>query len=388
LLDIHKDRIIGIFKDKFSKETKPIIVRSPGRINLIGEHTDYNEGFVLPAAIDKAIIFALAPRSDRHFNLISADLNDACIVDSDNLKKSTKQWPNYFLGVIDQLLKTGLQPGGMNVVFGGDVPIGAGLSSSAALGSGFIFALNELFSLGIDKLAMVKMAQRAEHEYAGVNCGIMDQFINIFGKDKTVLKIDCRSLEYQYFSFQRNDLRIILCETPMRRDLATSEYNIRRHQCETGVALLRKYDGAIKSLRDVSMQFLLAHQRDFDPLVFKRCKYVLEENERVLMSCEDLKRNDIISFGKRMYAAHTGQRDDYEVSCNDLDILVELASDMDGVIGARMMGGGFGGCTINIVEESKSERFIESISHLFRERTGKEVKIHSTKITGGTERIE
>lgn len=355
---------------------------------MIGEHTDYNEGFVLPAAIDKAIVFATAPRNDAYFHLVSADLNDECIVNADNLRRSAKKWPNYLLGVIDQIKKTGLHPGGVNVVFGGDIPIGAGLSSSAALEAGFIFAINESFNMGIDKLDMVKMAQKAEHEYAGVQCGIMDQFINIFGKVKTVLKLDCRSLEYHYFPFQRDDLRIILCETPTRHDLATSEYNVRRSQCESGVALLRRYDGSIKSLRDVSMELLLKHQKDFDPLIFKRCRYVLEENERVLLSCDDLERNDMVSFGKRMYDAHTGQRDDYEISCNELDILVELASETDGIIGARMMGGGFGGCTINIVEESKSDNFVNNIPHLFRERTGKEIKIHNTRITGGTERIE
>jgi galactokinase len=388
LSDFHKDRIKRIFREKFGADSKNIIIRSPGRINLIGEHTDYNEGFVLPAAIDKTIFFAIAPGSDHRFHLVSADLNDEHEVDIKYLQKSSKQWPNYFLGVIDLLQKAGLSPGGVNVVFGGDVPIGAGLSSSAALEGGFIFALNELFSLGVDKLAMVKMAQKAEHEYAGVQCGIMDQFINIFGKDKTVLKIDCRSLEYHYFPFQRDDLRIILCETPTRHDLATSEYNIRRSQCESGVALLRRYDGSIKSLRDVSMEFLLEYQGDFDPLVFKRCRYVLEENERVILSCEDLKRNDMVSFGKRMFESHAGLRDEYEVSSKDLDILVELAAGTDGVLGSRMMGAGFGGCTINILEESKSEDFVNSIPNLFRDRTGKEINIHTTGITGGTERID
>jgi galactokinase len=387
LPDLHRDRVYSIFREKFGNKTKPIIVRSPGRINLIGEHTDYNEGFVLPAAIDKTIIFAVSPGSNRLIHLVSADLKDESLVEPANLKRSSKQWPNYLLGVIDQLHKAGFHSGGVNVVFGGDVPIGAGLSSSAALEGGFIFALNELFNLGIDKLDMVKMAQKAEHEFAGVNCGIMDQFINIFGKDKTVLKIDCRSLEYEHFPFQHDDLRIVLCETPTRHDLASSEYNIRRSQCDSGVALLKRYDETIKSLRDVSMEFLMEHQKDFDPLVFKRCKYVLEENKRVLLSCEDLKCNDMISFGRRMYNAHAGQRDDYEISCNDLDVLIELASDTPGVVGARMMGGGFGGCTINIVEELKSEYFVESIPNLFRERTGKEIKIHSTRITGGTEKI-
>jgi galactokinase len=388
LPDPHKDRISSLFKKKFGNKKKPMIVRSPGRINLIGEHTDYNEGFVLPATIDKAIYFALSRRADGCFNLVSADLGHEYFISEDSIQKTSKKWPNYLLGVLDQLHKAGIRPGGVNVVFGGDIPIGAGMSSSAALEAGFIFALNEMYNLGVDILDMVKMAQKAEHEYAGVQCGIMDQFINIFGRDKTVLKIDCRSLDYQYLPFQRDDLTIILCETPTRHDLATSEYNIRRSQCEAGVSLLKKYIGDIKSLRDISIEFLFEHKREFDPVVFKRCMYVLEENERVLRSCDDLKRNDMISFGKRMYEAHAGQRDDYEISCQDLDILVDMAAGTDGVLGARMMGGGFGGCTINIVEESKSEDFISNIPELYKKRTGREIKIHSTKITCGTERIE
>lgn len=386
--DFHKDRIKRIFRDKFGTDSNDIIIRSPGRINLIGEHTDYNKGFVLPAAIDKTIFFAIAPRSDHRLHLVSADLNDEHDVDIKDLQKSPKQWPNYLLGVADQLQKAGHSPGGVNVVFGGDIPIGAGLSSSAALEGGFIFGLNELFSLGIDKLPMVKMAQKAEHEFAGVNCGIMDQFINIFGEDKTVLKIDCRSLDYQHFPFDRDDLRIILCETPTQRSLASSEYNTRRRQCETGVASLQEHDKSINNLRDVSMEFLIERRGDLDPVVFKRCRYVVEENARVLEACSDLNRKDMISFGKRMFDSHAGLRDDYEVSSKELDVLVELAAATDGVYGSRMMGAGFGGCTINIVEESKAAYFTEEILNRFHERAGREVKLHATKITGGTERIE
>jgi len=375
------------FREKFGKEAKYIIARSPGRVNLIGEHTDYNEGFVLPAAVDKAIIFAAAPRNDHRLHFVAADLKDEFEGSVDELQKSAKGWPNYLLGVIDQLQKGGHPPGGVNVVFGGDVPIGAGLSSSAALEGGMIFVLNEIFSLGIDKLTMVKMSQKAEHEFAGVNCGIMDQFINIFGEDKKALKIDCRSLQYEYFPFERDDLSIILCETPTRRSLASSEYNVRRKQCETGVAVLQKFDKQISSLRDVELELLMEHRKDMEPIVFKRCEYVVRENARVLLACEDLKRNDFSSFGLRLFDSHSGLRNDYEVSSKELDTLVDIATELPGVLGARMMGAGFGGCTINLVEESSSDEFVEKIKLNYKEHTSTDIKVHLTKLVGGTERV-
>jgi galactokinase len=381
------DRTEKLFCKKFGGNADHIVIRSPGRVNLIGEHTDYNEGFVLPAAVDKSIIFSLAPRNDREFHFVSADLKDELKGSLDNLNKSEKGWPNYLLGVFDQLQKAGFNFNGVNVAFGGDVPIGAGLSSSAAMEGGFIFALNEIFSLGIDKLSMVKMAQKAEHEFAGVKCGIMDQFINIFGMKRKVLKIDCRSLEYQHFPFEREDLQIILCETPTRRSLASSEYNTRRKQCETGVASIQKYGSNVKSLRDVTVELLAKHRDELEPIVRKRCDYVVRENERVLKACDDLKRNDLISFGKRMFESHAGLRDDYEVSSKELDILVDLASEIDGVLGSRMMGAGFGGCTINLVEESKAEKFTAVIKKQYLERTNEETKVHVTKLTGGTEKV-
>jgi galactokinase len=388
LSEAHKDRIEKLFRESFGNNANHIIVRSPGRVNLIGEHTDYNEGFVLPAAVDKTIYFSVAPRTDRQFHFVSADLKDELKGTLSIIKRSEKGWPNYLLGVIDQVQKAGFELRGMNVVFGGDIPIGAGLSSSAALEGGFIFALNEIYSLGIDKLTLVKMSQKAEHDFAGVKCGIMDQFINIFGEKKRVLKIDCRSLEYQHFPFERDDIQIILCETPTRRSLASSEYNTRRRQCETGVESIQKCSNKVKSLRDATIETLEKHRDDFDPVVYKRCEYVVRENERVIKACDDLKRNDLISFGKRMFESHTGLRDDYEVSSKELDTLVKIASEIDGVLGSRMMGAGFGGCTINLVEESKAEKFTKTIKEHYLKCTGNETKVHITKLTGGTERIK
>jgi galactokinase len=383
------DDIIPKIQKKFKElyGERPMLFRSPGRVNLIGEHTDYNEGFVLPAAVDKAIYLALSPRKDGKCFLFASDLSQSHDFQVNELAKSEKRWPNYIMGVVDQIQKAGYTIPGFNCVFGGDIPIGAGMSSSAAIEAGLAFALNEIFGFGIDRLDLVKLSQKAENEFVGVRCGIMDQFINIFGKPKKVLKLDCRSLEYTYFPFEREDLKIVLCDTQAPRALASSEYNIRRQQCESGVKLLQKYDVSIKSLRDVSSQLLEAHKQEFEPIIYKRCDYVIRENLRVETACKDLERGDFRSFGQRMYGSHAGLRDDYEVSSKELDILVEAASEVDGVLGARLMGAGFGGCTINLVEEEAVENFSEKVSTAYLNRTGRESKIYITRLLSGTEQI-
>jgi galactokinase len=376
-------------ESKFIKlfDKKPLIIRSPGRVNLIGEHTDYNEGFVLPAAIDKSIIFAIAQRTDKKCKLFAEDLDAYFEFDLDNVQKSHKSWPNYLLGVVDQLQKRGYKLNGFDCVFGGDIPIGAGLSSSAAIEAGLAFALNSIYDLKIDKLELVKMAQRAEHEFAGVRCGIMDQFINIFGKADKVLKLDCRSLEYEYFPFEMKDVKIVLLDTHVKHSLASGEYNIRRSQCEKGVSIIQKYNPSVKSLRDVSLELLTEHKTEFDPVVFRRCHYVIKENERLIKGCEDLKKNDLVSFGKRMYQSHEGLRDEYEVSCNELDVLVEIAGKESAVLGSRMMGGGFGGCTINLVKQNRLDDFIGTAKEEYLKKIGTELKVYITSIKGGTEVI-
>jgi galactokinase len=386
-VEARASHIDKVFINVFGPTQGKIVVRSPGRVNLIGEHTDYNEGYVLPAAIDKAIVFAVAPRADNHLHFYAADLKDELVCDLNAIQKSLKGWPNYLLGVIDQLGKAGYTIRGCDVVFGGDIPIGAGLSSSAALECGFACALDELFGLGLDRLEIVKLAQRAENQFVGVKCGIMDQFVNIFGRDKKVLKIDCRSLEYEYFPFERDDLQIVLCETEVRRTLASSEYNVRRQQCEAGVHVLRRYNPGVRSLRDVSLDLLQEHKREMDPTIFKRCGYVVRENERVLEACDDLRQNDFRSFGQRMYESHRGLRDEYQVSSPELDVLVEIASSVSGVLGARMMGAGFGGCTINLVEEPVVSQFVEIVQQRYPERTGKAIKVYVTRIQSGTAKV-
>ena len=378
-------RIDREFRRQFSAE--PVLYRSPGRVNLIGEHTDYNEGFVLPATIDKAIVFAISPNRASRYRLYAADLGERIEGEMRSPSHAAAGWPNYLLGVIDQFDRAGFMPGGIDCVFGGNIPIGAGLSSSAAIEGGLAFALNDLFKFGLDSLALVRLAQKAENEFVGVQCGIMDQFINIHGQEKKVLRLDCRSLDFELYPFERDDLRIVLCDTGVRRELASSEYNVRRRQCEGGVALLNSHGAGVKSLRDVSLDMLQAHRSEFDQLVYRRCAYVVQEDARVEASCKDLLKGDFHSFGERLYASHAGLRDEYEVSCAELDMLVETSAGIDGVYGSRMMGGGFGGCTINLVDESAVHAFIEGMTRAYRARMNRDLKTYVCTLTAGTCRI-
>jgi galactokinase len=376
--------IESIFRNTFGKRNDRIVVHSPGRVNLIGEHTDYNEGFVLPASVDKAITFVVAPRSDGQFHFCAADLNAEFSARVDAIAPSELGWPNYLLGVIAEMKGMGFALSGCDVAFGGDIPIGAGMSSSAAVECGFAFALNHIFRLGLSKMELVKLGQRSENNFVGVKCGIMDQFVNIFGEPRKVLKIDCRTLQYEHFPFERTDLAIVLCETESKRSLASSEYNIRRQQCERGVAVLQKHNSDIKSLRDVTFGLLEAHRHEMEPVVYQRCAYVVRENERVLNACEDLRKNDYRSFGRRMYQSHAGLRSEYEVSSPDLDRLVDVASRMSGVFGARMMGAGFGGCTINLVEQEHLASFVGTMKELYHGGTGNSNNVYVTRIESGT----
>ncbi len=366
----------------------PFIVRSPGRVNLIGEHTDYNNGFVLPAAIDKAIYFAITPRSDNLCKLISYDLNDTHEFEISKPEFSDKHWPNYLMGVVDQLNKKGFKLKGFNCVFGGDIPIGAGLSSSAAIEGGLAFTLNHIFNFGIDKLELVKLAQRAENEFVGVKCGIMDQYINIFGHKGNVLRIDCRSLEYEYFPFEFDNVSIVLFDTGVSHSLASSEYNKRRMECSEGANAIKKVYNEVNSLRDVSVEMVNEFKTKLDTVVFKRCKYAVEENKRLLDACEKLVRKDLVAFGNYMYRTHMGLSDDYEVSCKELDYLVEQTKDNPKIYGSRMMGGGFGGCTINLIENDAIEEVSKKITIDYKKKFNLDAKTYVTKINSGTSIIK
>jgi len=366
----------------------PLLVRAPGRVNLIGEHTDYNQGFVLPAAIDKEIYFAVGLNDRDEIRLVSHDLNETYSIAADLVHRTSTQWANYLLGVVAQLQKRGVVVPGFDCVFGGTVPVGAGMSSSAAVECGLAFALDQLLHAGLDKMTLAHAAQKAEHEYAGVMCGLMDQFASLFGRPGQAVRLDCRSLAYDYFPFDTQACRIVLCNSGVKHSLADSEYNKRRQECEKGVEALRRHYPQVLSLRDATLPQLEAHRDELGPLTFRRCAYVVRENERVVRACQHLEQHDLGAFGQEMYASHAGLRDDYEVSCEELDALVEAARLVPGVYGARMMGGGFGGCTINLVAPDQVEHFIRQAGVAYRERFGRELEIYQTSIVNGVSELD
>jgi galactokinase len=374
-------------KEKFRSvfaESNPLIVRSPGRVNLIGEHTDYNHGFVLPAAINKAIYMAVSRRSDDELHLVSLDLDRQYTGSAKKVVPSSLHWPDYILGVVQQIQALGHELGGFNCVFGGDIPLGAGMSSSAALECATAFAVNQLFGLGLDPMAMVKLAQRAENVFVGVQCGIMDQFASMFGKRNHVIRLDCQSLEYAYVPFDTAGIRIVLLDTNVKHSLASSEYNTRRQQCEAGVKMIQAHHPEVKSLRDVSMDMLKAYVAPVDALVNQRCEYVVEEIARLLAATKDLERGDIASFGEKMFETHDGLSRKYAVSCPELDFLVDQVKDDPSVIGSRMMGGGFGGCTINLVKEEAIDGLVERLTPVYRKAMKKDMKVYIGQIENGT----
>ncbi len=371
-----------IFQQHFGEPE--LIVRSPGRINLIGEHTDYNLGFVLPAAIDKAIYVAINKRADDYVHLYAGNLHQSFETHLGSLQPTDQQWPNFILGVADQLIKAGHTLSGFNAVIMGDVPLGAGLSSSAAVECATAFALNTLFELQLDIKTMVLLSQKAENEFVGLQCGVMDMFASMFGKKEHVIQLDCRSLEYAYMPFDTSDIGIVLIDTGVKHSLASSEYNLRRQECEAGVAIMQKKYPNVKSLRDADMHMVNECLSSGDPLVFSRCLFIVQEIQRLQEACDDLKNNDLVSFGKKMFATHEGLSQLYQVSCPEADALVDMVRNESPVLGARMMGGGFGGCTINIVKKEKIEAVIKKVSHQYAERFGHEPKIYIVNIDNGT----
>lgn len=372
------------FRQRF--HAAPLLFRSPGRINIIGEHTDYNEGFVLPAAIDKAAYVAVSKRNDDNIKLASLAFDETYTCKISEVRP-LKSWTDYVLGIIDQLTKHGIDIGGFNFVLDGDIIIGAGLSSSAAVECSVLYSLNELFALGLSKIQMVKMAQAAEHEFAGVKCGIMDQFASVFGKADHAIQLDCRSLEYQYVPLHMEGIKIVLFNSNVSHSLASSEYNTRRQQCEQGVAWVQQQMPKVQSLRDVSLEMLQQHVLPKDALIYKRCKYVLEENLRLLAACDDLKKGDTAALGQKMFRTHEGLSKEYEVSCSELDWLVQYVHNEKDVLGARMMGGGFGGCSINLVKENAVDALVEKVNAQYRQATGLTLSAYVVQIADGTEEI-
>lgn len=377
--------ILESFQKHF--HSTPTLVNAPGRINLIGEHTDYNEGFVLPAAIDKGIVFAVAPNHTTRCRMIALDLNDSYETELHDLHPVSVSWANYLLGVVHQFQINGYAVGGFDCVFGGNIPVGAGLSSSAAVECGIGYALSLVFDLNISRMDLVKMAQKAEHTFPGVQCGIMDQFASTFGKADHVVRLDCRSLDYEYFPFDMSGLKILLCDTRVTHSLSDSEYNTRRKECETGVAYLRNAYPEVRSLRDVNADMLAAHQHEMDPVIFKRCSYIVAENDRVLQTCEALSQGNPALAGKLLYQSHEGLQHLYEVSCPELDFLVEQTRENPEVMGARMMGGGFGGCTLNLVKSAHVESVAAELSRLYEAKFGIKPGIYITGITEGVQEV-
>lgn len=376
------EALVQTFRKHFG--TEPLLVRSPGRVNIIGEHTDYNEGFVLPAAIDKAAYVAISPRNDEEVHLYASAFSKNFRTTLSSIKPVNEHWPNYILGVADQLIKRGYPIKGFNLVIDADVPSGSGLSSSAAVECATAFGLNEIFQLNIPRKELALISQKAEHVFAGVMCGIMDQFASVFGKKDHVIKLDCKTLEYEYVPFKLEGYKILLLNSNVKHSLASSEYNVRRAQCEQGVALIKQHHPAISSLRDVDMAMLDQFVKPVDELVYRRCRYVVEEIQRLLEGCEDLKEGRLDRLGEKMYRTHDGLSQDYEVSCPELDFLVDAVRGNPDVPGARMMGGGFGGCTINIVREEAIEKLVKDISVKYQKAMHKDLTPYIASIEDGT----
>ncbi|SFC34232.1 galactokinase [Parapedobacter composti] len=377
-----QDSVRTKFQELFNDT--PLLIRSPGRVNLIGEHTDYNGGLVLPAAIDKNIVLAIGKRDDDSVQLYSLDQQQTHQATLHTLDRAPQLWPDYILGVVQQLQKRGFALQGFNLVFGGDIPQGAGLSSSAALECATAFALNELFGFGIARLDLALIGQAAENEFVGVKCGLMDQFASVFGQAQQLIKLDCRDFSYEYIPFNTPDLRIVLFDTQVKHSLASSAYNERREQCEYGVSLIQRHHPQVTSLRDATLEQVERYVKPENEVVYNRCHYVVAEIQRLQDACEDLRRDDFVAFGKRMFETHAGLQHQYEVSCAELDVLVDLVRDDDAVLGARMMGGGFGGCTINLVKADQTQRVIDTVVRLYAEKTDKHAQAYVANIAEGT----
>jgi galactokinase len=367
--------------------TTGFVYTSPGRINLIGEHTDYNGGFVFPGAIDKGMIAEIKPNGTNKVRAYSIDLKDYVEFGLNEEDAPRTSWARYIFGVCREMMKRGVEVKGFNTAFAGNVPLGAGMSSSAALESTYAFALNDLFGENkVDKFELAKVGQATEHNYVGVNCGIMDQFASVFGKKDQLMRLDCRSLEYEYFPFKIDGYRLVLLDTVVKHELASSAYNKRRQSCEQVVKALQKHHPEVELLRDADQQMLQEVKGEVSEEDFLRATYVIDETQRVLDVCEALKKGDYEQVGRIMYEAHEGLSKQYEVSCKELDFLNQCAKE-DGVTGSRMMGGGFGGCTINLVHEDRYEAFIEDATKRFKEEFKRAPKVYEVVISDGARRL-
>ena len=374
-----KQKVAAKFAEIFGEGAQ--MFASPGRINLIGEHTDYNGGFVFPGAVDKGIVAAIRPNGSDKINAFSIDMNESAEFGIVEEAAPSQGWARYIFGVVREMAKRGVAVGGFDTVFAGDVPLGAGMSSSAALESTYAFAINELWNGGIDKFELARVGQATEHNYCGVKCGIMDQFASVFGKAGHLMRLDCRSMEFEYFPFNPQGYKLVLLNSRVKHELVGSPYNDRRASCERVAKVLGQ-----EFLRGATMEQLDAIKDKITDEDYRRARYVIGEERRVLDVCEALEKGDYETVGKRMYETHWGMSKDYEVSCEELDFLAEVAEKC-GVTGSRIMGGGFGGCTINLVKEELYDGFIAEAKKAFNEKYGHEPEVYDVVISDGSRRI-
>jgi len=386
------------FIERFAAE--PQFYRAPGRVNLIGEHTDYNAGFVMPAAIRFYTTVAVAARADRRLRVRSANFDETLEIalpqaaDAAALRGQGKGWIDYVAGVAWSLQQHGVALSGADLLIHGEVPLGAGLSSSAALQVSVGLALSELAGYRLDRVTLAKLCQRAENDYVGIRCGIMDQFASACGRAGHALWIDCRSLQHRLLPLDQSlagsasPTQLVICNTMVRHGLAGSQYNRRRDECEQGVQALSRIIPGVETLRDVSSEVLRTHAAQLDPVIYRRCRHIASENERVNAAAAALGRADLTEFGRLMRESHRSLRDDYEVSCDELDLMVRIAEQIDGVYGARMTGGGFGGCTINVVRTDAVARFRSLIAEGYAQASGHAPEIYACEAADGAARIE
>jgi len=381
--DILVQNTTAFFEKSFGSAPQKVVL-SPGRINIIGEHIDYNDGYVLPAAIDKVICFAFAKNDTKKSRIVAIDLNEDFEIDlTQEIVLSDVVWTNYIRGVIKQLQDNGFAFEGFNCVFSSNIPVGSGLSSSAALECGTIFGIAALFDLKIEKVDISLLGQKAEH-WVGINCGIMDQFSSVHGLENKVIKLDCNTLDFEYHNADFKDYSLVLFDSNVKHSLFTSEYNTRRIECEQGLAIIKENFPAIKSFRDCTEEQLLSIQDKISPTVFKRVHFVVKEINRVIKACEALDNGNIELLGQLLFETHYGLSQEYEVSCAELDMLVDTAKADDAIIGSRLMGGGFGGCTINLIKKGHENEVKSKFSNLYLDTFGIELKFYDVKISNGT----
>ena len=378
------EELKSVFKQRFDNEG--VLYTSPGRVNLIGEHTDYNGGYVFPGAIDKGIYAVIRLNGTDKVCAYSIDKEDYCEFGLKEEDFPNLHWANYIFGVCREIQKRGYTIGGFDTVFFGNVPIGAGMSSSAALESTYAFALNELFNLNIDKFELARIGQSTEHNYCGVKCGIMDQFASLFGKAGHLMRLNCATMEFEYFPFNPKGYKVVLLDTVVKHELASSAYNRRRESCENACAHIAKKHPEVKYLSDATMTMLDEVETEISAEDYMRAEYVIGEKQRVLDVCDALGKGDYETVGDRMYGTHYGMSKLYEVSCEELDYLNDIAKEC-GVTGSRVMGGGFGGCTINLVKEDLYDAFIATAKEKFNAKFGHEPKVYDVVISDGARRL-